>query len=319
MSDNTHGAVLDTPAEVEVTEAEKAAAEELAAFEAETEGTELPTGEQPKEEAAQTEPSVKTEVQETEPEKSVEPSLAKVTEEQMAALLNTAKTVEELQAGLEKLRGDAFGKLGGLERLLKQAEKSTDSGLDLELTDADFKEVEQEVPFLAKPLQNLITKIVKQAKVKVPGAPSVDLSELNTQFEEKLKTTREAALQEANDHAYKQIQTALVFDKYPDFKETVASKEFETWLMKEDVLTPGYKDMFLGSWNAREIGGVMRKFNAHKEAAEKAKTVTPSKPKTPPASQLRKERLAEAIPPKASSKTPPPKGPMTEQEAFDAE
>lgn len=310
-------------AEVEQTEEEVANAEELAGFEAAMNGTALPESSEKKdetkeEEVAETVVDEKTEETKeevkVEPEK-VEPPLAKVTEEQFNKLVATATTVEELKAGLEKLRGDAFGKLGGIERLVKQFEKMTDSGLEIQLTDDDFAEVDTEVPMLTKPLQKLLTKIVKNAKVKVPAAQSVDIESLQTKFNE----TVDAKVKETASKLWQDFQTQLVTDRFPDWRQTVAKKEFHAWLAEQDKESPGYQDRFLTSWDAREIGGVLKKFNAHTEA-EKAKTQTP--PAKPPKkvvtqTNTRTQRLLEAIPAKANSTTPRPKGPISEEEAFE--
>lgn len=299
----------------------QAAADELAGFEAAIEGTEL---EEPKPtvevDAGEEDPPVTEEptapVVDTKETPPSEPSPEVVTAEQLKELLATSGSVKELTDGLKKLRDDAFGKIGGLERLIKQAEKVTDSGLDLTLTDEDFAEVDQEVPMLTKPLQKLVTKILKQAKVKVPTAETIDVTALREQWHAEIETK----MAERELNLSRSFEERLLTDRYPEWKETVVTPEFKTWLANEDKLSPGYQRTFMESWSAREIGGVLKKFNAHQADAEKAKTQpspTP-KPKVATPSQSRVERLKEAIPPKASSVTPKPKGPQTEEEAFDA-
>ena len=313
--------VKDT--EADLTEDEKASAEEQAGFDAAIEGVDLPKTEEVKEDGTEVAQEVEQKEddkkeEKKEPEK-VEPALAKVTEDQFNHLLATATTVKELTEGLKKLRDDAYGKIGGIERLLKQVERSNESGLDLTLTDDDFKEVDNEVPMLTKPLQKLVNKILKNAKVKVPSIEPVDIDAVRQTLAQEL----EEKMQKARVEDYQRNQRDMLTDRFPDWQETVAKQEFHTWLAAEDKLSPGYQDRFLSSWNAREIGGVLKKFNAHQEAAEKAKTQAPppvkSKPKaTPSPSNDRKERLKQSIPPKASSSTPTPKGPLTEEEAFEA-
>lgn len=308
------GAVAEST-EVELTEAEQASAEELAGFEAAIEGVSLPKSEEVKEDEPEVAQEVKEEPVKEQP-KANEPQLAQVTSDQLRDLLATATSVKELSEGLKKLRDDAYGKIGGIERLIKQVEKSTDSGLDLTLTDEDFKEVNDEVPMLTKPLQKLMDKILKTAKVKVPSVEPVDIESVRTQLTQEF----EDKMQKARVEDYQLRQREQLTDRFPDWQETVVKPEFHSWLSAEDKLSPGYQDRFLSSWNAREIGGVLKKFNAHMDA-EKAKTQNPPskpKPKVATPSNDRKERLKEAIPPKAASSTPKPKGPMTEEEAFES-
>lgn len=306
-----------------------AEAEELAGFEAAVAGTELakepPTvegeteGTDGTESSASSTPTSTNEI-EAQPAsdevKPVVPPVVSVTEDQMKELMATSGSVKELTDGLKKLRDDAFGKIGGIERLIKQAEKMTDSKLDLTLTDEDFAEVDSEVPMLTKPLQKLFTKILKQAKVKVPAADAVDVESLRTQFHQEI----EAKMQERELNLQRGFEERLLTDRYPEWKETVVKQEFKDWLANEDKASPGYQRTFMESWSAREIGGVLKKFNAHQADAEKAKQAaspTP-KPKVVSPSQSRTERLKEAVLPKASSVTPKPKGPLTEEEAFES-
>lgn len=304
---------------------QEAEAEELAGFEAAIEGTDLaketptPTAEV---EASESTPETEDPVEETpvseatEEVKPVVPPAVSVTEEQLKELMATSGSVKELTDGLKKLRDDAFGKIGGIERLIKQAEKMTDSKLDLTLTDEDFAEVDSEVPMLTKPLQKLFTKVLKQAKVKVPTAEAVDVESLRTQFHQEI----EAKMQERELNLQRGFEERLLTDRHPEWKEVVVKPEFKDWLTNEDKLSPGYQRTFMESWSAREIGGVLNKFKAHQADVEKAKAAAASKPKpaVKPPSQSRTERLKEAVLPKASSVTPKPKGPVTEEEAFES-
>lgn len=303
---------------------QEAEAEELAGFEAAVAGTELakeaPTveGETEESESTTETPAAEAEgsAEVTEEVKPPVPQAVSVTEDQLKELMATSGSVKELTDGLKKLRDDAFGKIGGIERLIKQAEKMTDSKLDLTLTDEDFAEVDSEVPMLTKPLQKLFTKILKQAKVKVPAADAVDVESLRTQFHQEI----EAKMQERELNLQRGFEERLLTDRYPDWKDTVVKQEFKDWLANEDKVSPGYQRTFLESWSAREIGGVLKKFNAHQADVEKAKQAAAPKPKpkVAPPSQSRTERLKEAVLPKASSVTPKPKGPLTEEEAFES-
>lgn len=304
---------------------QEAEAEELAGFEAAVAGKELAKEPLKTDEAEEETESATSETTETAEEVSttasaevvpaVTPAVS-VTEDQLKELMATAGSVKELTDGLKKLRDDAFGKIGGIERLIKQAEKMTDSKLDLTLTDEDFAEVDSEVPMLTKPLQKLFTKILKQAKVKVPAADAVDVESLRTQFHQEI----EAKMQEREFNLQKDLELRLLSYQHPGWRETIAKQDFKDWLENEDKHSPGYQRFFLNSLSSEEVGGVLKKFNAHQADVEKAKLAAAPKPKPKviPPSQSRTERLKEAVLPKASSVTPKPKGPLTEEEAFES-
>lgn len=284
------------------------AAAELAGFEAAMRGEELPPSDQ---EAPKTEETIEsTATLKEEPPTKVESPVVPpvgVTQDQLNQLFATAKTVDELQKGLTKLRDDAFGRLGGLERTMKER---SDSGIDLDITADDLKDVDEAVPFLSEPLKKALSGILKKAKVKVPTPQAVNVDEIR----QTLKTEFDTELANRSVDLYKSTQKAILDFQLPSWEADCQKPEFHNWLEEENKAQPGIKKMFLESIRANEIGGVLKKFHAH---VEKAKTPTP-KPK--PKTQLtRTDRLTEALLPKgASSLTPAPKGPQSEAEAFAA-
>lgn len=284
------------------------AAAELAGFEAGMRGEELPPSDQDapaaEEKAELTEPPA-------DPPAKVEPpaeSPVGVTKEQLDQLFTTAKTVDELQKGLTKLRDDAFGRLGGLERTLKER---GDSGIDLDITSEDLKDVDEAVPFLSEPLKKALMGIIKKAKVKVPTPQAVNVDEIRNS----LKADFDTELAARSVDLFKSTQKAILDFQLPSWEADCQKPEFHTWLDEENKTQPGIKKLFLESIQANEIGGVLKKFHAH---VEKSKAAAQPKPK-PKAQPTRSERLAESLLPKgASSHTPPPKGPMSEADAFAA-
>lgn len=284
-------------------------AAELAGFEAAMRGEELPPSDQ--DAPAADEKAELTEEKETPPPAKVETPAETpvgVTQDQLNQLFSTAKTVDELQKGLTKLRDDAFGRLGGLERTLKER---GDSGIDLDITSDDLKDVDEAVPFLSEPLKKALTGIIKKAKVKVPTPQAVNVDEIRST----LKAEFDHELSARSVDLYKSTQKAILDFQLPTWEADCQKPEFHAWLEQENTTQPGIKKMFIESIQANEIGGVLKKFHTH---VEKTKAATLPKPK-PKSQPTRADRLAESLLPKgASSHTPPQKGPMSEADAFAA-
>lgn len=285
------------------------AAAELAGFEAAMRGEELPPSDQ--ETPAAEEKTELTETPKADPPAKVETPVASpvgVTQEQLDQLFSTAKTVDELQKGLTKLRDDAFGRLGGLERTLKER---GDSGIDLDITNEDLKDVDEAVPFLSEPLKKALMGIIKKAKVKVPTPQAIDVDAIRNS----LKVEFDTELATRSVDLFKSTQKAILDFQLPSWEADCQKPEFHAWLDEENKTQPGIKKMFIESIQANEIGGVLKKFHTHVEKSKAAPQPKP-KPKTQP---TRSERLNESLLPKgASSHTPPPKGPMSEADAFAA-
>lgn len=290
-------------------------ADELAGFEAAMTGEKLPE----ETEKVNTPPEEKSEtVKDESPPQSVETPAppAGISKEQLDALYASANTVEELKQGLAKLRDDAFGRLGGLERSLKQ---TGEAGFEWDIATEDLKDIEEQVPFLAPALQKTLANLAKKAKVKVPIAQPIDVDAVKRE----LKGDFDRQLQEQGVNTFKATQSAILDYAHPGWIQTVQRPEFHAWLDKHEAESPGVKNMFLKSNLATEIGGVLMKFQKAEEAAAKAKAEAAERDKQrvnkKPAPPSRTQRLMEAIPPKASSSNPPPpKGELTEEEAFEA-
>lgn len=97
------------------------------------------------------------------------PKYAQITEEQYQDLVNRSALIDEMKAAQEKSFGTAFGKIGGIERVLTQLQ-SAPSGV--EVTADDFEELRAEFPELAELQAKGLSKIL--GKLKGAGAPDID-------------------------------------------------------------------------------------------------------------------------------------------------
>lgn len=259
----------DVTEETEVVEPENADAD--ADFAAGFEGkTEEPTGitSSPAAEGIVDPDAVSTE----QPAAATKPAvkLPDLDEAQIQRILGAADRVDTVTAALEKLSGTAFGKIGGLERTLKQLVEGTPSGQAVTLSVDDMEEMKADFPELADMTVKGLNRALSKMK-GTGGAPAVDPAQLGQIVDQRVQVVKEQlALEAADIHM-------------PGWRETVNSPEFKTWLGTQPA---DYRDTILNTWRPSELNGSITKFNQAKQA----------KPKPP--SPNRRELLEEGLTPR---------------------
>lgn len=270
--------------------------EESAAFESGFSGaTETPTETTPP--AAQT-----TETPEPVVAAPVASAMVQVTEAQYNDLLAKVNTVDDLKGSIEKLRGDAFGKVGGLERTLKQIQEATPVGQAIEVKAEDLAELEKEFPGLnlGPSLAKDLTRVLSKFKGTGAVTPGLTPEQITAQFE-----TERARIATQFEEERKQRVAERVGDRHEDWREVIGAPdsqtEFRTWLKG---LGAEKEQEFLSSWDPRLITTTLTTFKERKK--------TPETPK--PSTTTRTQRLAEAVPAKGGG-IPPVKSKKSEEEA----
>lgn len=280
-------------------------ADELAAFDSGFSGTlDAPTDTPPADKADEPNQVVESPEVSTEPVVQV-PTVPKLSDEEIRSLLTKVGTVDELRASLEKLRGDAFGKVGGLERTLKQLQEGTSFGQPIEVKPEDLAELESEFPGLnlTSSLAKGLTRVL--GKMKAGGtAPSVlSKEEVDSQIASRIEEER------------KKNAVDRLSDMHEDWQAVVgppdSATEFRTWLKAQG---PEKEQAFLASWDPRHLGKRISEFKESKKAATTSRvSATPARP-----ANSRAQRLAEAVPIRGGG-VAVPKGKVNEDEAaFDA-
>ncbi len=100
------------------------------------------------------------------------PEYVQVTKQQLEQFQSNATKVQEITAALEQRFGTAFGKIGGLERTLKELQTATPAGQAVQIDDKDFAEMEADFPELAKMSKAALGRIL--SRLKGTGTPAFD-------------------------------------------------------------------------------------------------------------------------------------------------
>lgn len=181
---------------------------------------------------------------------------ATISDAQFKELLAKVGSIDEIRSAVEKLRGDAFGKVGGLERTLKSLQDSTPIGQPIEVSASDLAELEAEFPGLnlGPSLAKGLTRVL--SKMKGAGAPSLTRDEMAAELDARAQRDDIARQEE-----HKQIAFERLTDLHEDWQEVVgpanSTTEFRTWLKKEGAEKEA---AFLNSWDPRHIAKVVTSF-----------------------------------------------------------
>lgn len=151
------------------------------------------------------------------------PKYAQITEEQYQHLLSRATAIDEIKAAQEKQFGTAFGKIGGIERLVNQLQAAAPAGQSIEVSEDDFDELRADFPELAA----MQVKGLNKALAKVRGSgPAVDPEMLEQRIQERLAPE----IQRVREEASQKIVDLTIRQQHRDWNKVVRSPEFAEWL-----------------------------------------------------------------------------------------
>ena len=200
---------------------------------------------------------------EPKPEPEPEPIL---TPEQARELLETV-------AALKQRDAKVFGTIGSLKQQL-DAIKSQPTPQAVKLTADKLKRLSAEFPEMAQMLSEDLSEALQGGTID-PG-----------QVSELVEQTVSSRLEQTS----RSYEAKFLSIMHPDWKQVVASPEFEAW---KQTLDEEERDQLLNSWDAQFIA---EKISAHKDW----------KNKTVQNKQTNQRRLESAITPKGSSAPPAP-------------
>jgi len=213
-----------------------------------------------------------------------QPEFVQITRAQLEGLQAAANQVAELRTTVERSFGTAFGKIGGIERILNDGGK-------VEIDQADIDALRSEgFETHARALEKVrdMRIVAKEATL-----PAEVLTEMRTSLKEEVM--RELAIDQ-------------VADVHPDWNEVRQTPEFTAW---KATLSAADQDQFFGSWNPRHVIKALDTFKAY----QKAKAPAPPAPAPGANSADRKSRMTAAVTPRG---TGAPARTAPDEDEFDA-
>lgn len=235
------------------------------------------------------------------PEPEVE--YAKITDAQFRQVLEDLSGAKDARTAVEKVRGDVFGKLGGIERTLKALQESTPVGQPVVVKPEDLESF-ADMPDIAAKLAGDLSKVFGKFKGTSPAPVVIDQEAENTRITA-LVENRVAKERKAIEQKFALERLA---DRHEDWENVVGpptqETPFRTWLKAQGTV---YETTVLQSWDPRVTSKALDTFKAQakKVATAPVETVVSE----------RAQRLAEAAPSKGHAPAPPrPKGKTLEEE-----
>lgn len=145
-----------------------------------------------------------------------EPALAKITEEAFQNLLTKATEIDQIKAALDQRFNGLGGKMGGIERTLRELQAATPSGKAITVSADDFEELKGEFPELAE----LTVKGLNRALGKMKGTGGSDPG-VQPEVLSQLVSQQVTALDEARE--IKRLSRKL-----PDWQAVVGAENSST-------------------------------------------------------------------------------------------
>lgn len=208
------------------------------------------------------------------------PKLAEITEEQFKQLQDRLSEIDQIKEVTAKRIDTAFGKLGGIERVINQLQSSTPEGEAVNISSEDFAELASEYPEIAALQIAGLNKVL--SKMKGTGkSQGFDQDQLNKLVDEKLGSSLEKFRQEYEQKSEVKLLDIVKNDwrdvvGMPDENGVVPNTEFRQWLATQDA---AYQETVNNAWDARVIHKAISKF-------EESKQVVKPSPKSDRAKQL---------------------------------
>jgi len=195
------------------------------------------------------------------------PEYVQITKEEFEGLKASAAAVEELRTTLTQNSDKAFGKIGGIERLIRELQNTTPAGEAVELSEEDMAEFAAEYPELATMQRTVFNKALSKIKLRGTGTgEAFDPAKL----EEMVAPRIDTALKGVDDRVEYLVESRLLSREHPDWREVVdagkpdSKNAYRTWLATQPA---EYQKLVNSTFDSSVISEALTKF----KAAEKAK------------------------------------------------
>ncbi len=192
------------------------------------------------------------------------PKLAEMTEDQFRALLDKAEQVDTIRTSLEKQFGTAFGKIGGLERVITQLQSQTPTGIKVDVTDDVVEELSKEFPEIGALQLAAFKKFAEKitGTLAAPATPAAPVEPVDTKA--LVSTAKRELAEEELDDAHPGWKDVVGF---PDANGKEPDNDFRKWLNTQPV---DYQARVKNAFSPVVIG---KAITAFEDAQKKAKVL----------------------------------------------
>ena len=191
------------------------------------------------------------------PEPEPQPEFAQITRNEYEALRAQAAQVDNLKRGIDT----SFGKIGGIERVLRELQERTPRGVSVEITDDIVEDMRTEYPDLAGSTLNAFKKFAEKLTGLGSQAPTIDANVINTMVDQRFNPV----LEKVDERVSQAVEKRMLARTHKDWQQVVASQEFKGWAGKQPA---EFTTELYNSWDADFIGEAISKFKESRKRSE---------------------------------------------------
>ena len=193
-----------------------------------------------------------------------EPKMTQISEDEYRKLLDSVSKIGEIESALEQRFGTAFGKIGGIERVLDQLKSSAPAGGKIELSKEVVADLAAEFLEMAELQYKTLQKLVDVLNTRTP-APEVGAAQPSA------PVVDEAAIEKRVRRAIAE-ETLDTFDEnwretigLPDDAGKIPDTPFRQWLKKQPT---EYANRVASTYSANVLTEALTKFKAEQAKAQ---------------------------------------------------
>jgi len=194
-----------------------------------------------------------------------EPKMTQISEDEYRKLLDGVAKIDEIEGALEQRFGTAFGKIGGIERVLDQLKSSAPAGGKIVLTEEIVADMAEEYPEMAKTQFKTLQKLVDVLNTTRTPAPEVGAAQPSAQPVDvdaiKRALRRELTEETLDDFDEKWRETIGL----PDDAGKIPDTPFRQWLKKQPK---EYANRVASTYSATVLTDALSKFKAAQAKAQ---------------------------------------------------
>jgi hypothetical protein len=196
------------------------------------------------------------------------PEYVQITKEDFQRLNASAAAVEELRATLTSQGDKTFGKIGGLERVIKELQSATPAGEAVELSEEDMADFAAEYPELASLQRTVLNKALSKIKLRGTGTAETIAPE---QIDEMVAKRLDPALKGVDERVEHLVESRLLSRDFPDWREIVdagnpeSKNPYRTWLASQPA---EYQNQVNSATSSDIVRSSITKFKDAEKAAK---------------------------------------------------
>jgi hypothetical protein len=181
----------------------------------------------------------------------------RLSDEELQAVLDKAKLVDDLNERLRKTHDSAFGRIGSIENTIKELRESkpTQAPIDASL----FKNLREYLGEDAE-LVEALAQDLSAMQLGIPLTPNFDL-DLRFEQEKAAIQEQQQAFQDNQTALRQEFEMKLLTMQHPDWREINTSPEFAEW---QGTLKPEDRQRLASTWDGIELSSAFSKFKGWK-------------------------------------------------------